>query len=300
MGLSISSILQQKSLSGKDKEMNVISYKVGMGQILVEGGDVEGNLNRAIQMIDRAAEESCKMVVLPECLDIGWTYPEIPELAQPIPGKISEVLSHAAKEKNIYVIAGLTEQAENHIYNAALLISPEGEILIKHRKINILKIAQDIYSIGDRLSVAHTPLGTIGINICADNFPTSQVFAHSIARMGAQILLSPSAWAVPADHDNEKEPYGSLWKGSYTTLAELYNMTIIGVSNVGWIKGGPWDGRKCIGNSIAVDSNGTLSMECPYGVTAEAFKAVEVKIIPRKVKGTEIAEMLREKGYEEI
>ena len=278
--------------------MDVIGYKVGMGQMLVEGGEVAANLNRAVQMIDRAAKESCKIVVLPECLDIGWTYIEAPKLAQPIPGKVSEILSLAAREKNVYVVAGLTERSEEHIYNTAVLISPEGEILIKHRKINILKIAQGLYSIGNRLSVTHTSLGTIGINICADNFPTSLVFAHSIARMGAQILLSPSAWAVPADHDNAKKPYGSLWRESYTALAKLYDMTIIGVSNVGWIKSGPWDGRKCIGCSIAVGPDGTLLTQCQYGVTAETFKAVEVKIIPRKVKGTEIAEMLKEKGYE--
>ena len=37
--------------------------------------------------------------------------------------------------------------------------------------------------------------------MAADNFPDSLVLGHSLARMGAQILLSPSAWAVPADHD---------------------------------------------------------------------------------------------------
>ncbi len=45
--------------------------------------------------------------------------------------------------------------------------------MLKHRKINILDIAQDLYATGDRLSVASTSFGTVGVNICADNFPDS-------------------------------------------------------------------------------------------------------------------------------
>jgi len=54
----------------------VAEYDVGLGQILVAGGAVEANLERAAAMIGRAADEGCRMVVLPECLDCGWTQPE--------------------------------------------------------------------------------------------------------------------------------------------------------------------------------------------------------------------------------
>ncbi len=41
-------------------------------------------------------------------------------------------------------------------------IDPRGEIVLVHRKINELDIAHDLYSIGDRLGVAATELGTLG------------------------------------------------------------------------------------------------------------------------------------------
>ncbi len=53
-----------------------MDIKVGMGQILVEGGRVKANLKRAVTMIKKAAAEGCDIIVLPECLDVGWTYPE--------------------------------------------------------------------------------------------------------------------------------------------------------------------------------------------------------------------------------
>jgi len=276
--------------------METICYKLGMGQLLVEGGKLDENLERAARMVKRASEAGCSIVVLPECLDLGWTHPSARELAAPIPGRQSEALRAAAEEAGIHVVAGITERDGVRIYNTALLISPRGEIILKHRKINILGIAQDLYSVGDRLGVVETPLGTLAVTICADNFPNSLVFAHSLARMGAQVILSPSAWAVDADHDNTREPYGGMWKEAYTTIARLYDVTVVGVSNVGWITGGPWKGRKCIGCSMAVGSGGLIA-EASYGEDAEELVVVPITATPHTARGTSIAGMLREKGY---
>jgi predicted amidohydrolase len=278
--------------------MKNISFNLGMAQMFVEGGQADRNLKRATDMIRQAADQRCKIVVLPECLDLGWTDPAARQLARPIPGPHSDALAQAAYRAGIYVVAGLTERAGERIYNAAILISPGGDILLKHRKINIMEIAQDLYSIGDSLAIAHTPLGTIGINICADNFPNSLVFGHSLARMGAQLLLSPCAWAMPPEHDNGQEPYGQLWKTAYTPLTQLYDLTVVGVSNVGWLRGGPWQGYKCIGCSLAMGPGGVILAEGPYGEAAESLIVVEVEPIERTITGEAIAKMLAAKGYE--
>jgi predicted amidohydrolase len=274
------------------------TYKIGMGQILVEGGAVKANLARAVAMIERAAGKGCRLVVLPECLDCGWTYPDSPKLASPVPGPSSDALAAAARKNRIYVVAGLTERDGPLVYNAAVLISDDGALLLKHRKINVLTIAQDIYAIGDRLGVAHTPLGTIGIDICADNFPDAVVIGHTLARMGAQLILAPSSWAVDADHDNAKDPYGAFWMRSHAELARLYDLTIVSVSNVGWIKAGVWKGRKCIGCSMAVGPGGKKLADAPYGVDAEHLDVIEVAPVPRTVRGTAISQMLKGKGFE--
>lgn len=278
--------------------MNKTSFNLAMAQMLVKGGLPDHNLQQARWMIRQAAEQGCAVVVLPECLDLGWTDPAARQLAQPIPGPHSDLLAEAARQANIYVVAGLTERAGERIYNAAVLISPQGDILLKHRKINIMEIAQDLYATGDSLAVAQTPLGTIGLTICADNFPNSLVFGHALARMGAQLLLSPCAWAMPPEHDNKKEPYGDLWKSAYTTLTSLYDLTVVGVSNVGRLRGGPWQGYKCIGCSLAVGPGGIILAEGPYGEAAEAVIAVEVEPIEPAVTGAAMAKMLAGKGYE--
>src|SRR5437868_5501298 len=171
--------------------MNRGSFLLGMAQIRVEGAAVTANLQRARAALHEAAELGCRIAVLPECLDVGWAHPAARELAQPVPGATSERLAEAARETGLYVAAGLTERAGDRLYNAAILLSPTGEILLKHRKINLLVDVEALYSPGDRLGVAETPLGAIAVNICADNFPDSLGLAHAQARMGAQLLLSP-------------------------------------------------------------------------------------------------------------
>jgi predicted amidohydrolase len=273
------------------------SFRVGMAQILVEGGQPESNLGRAVRAIGEAAAQGCRLVVLPECLDMGWTDPSARDLARPIPGPHSEAVARAAKQRRIFVAAGLVERAGDRLYNAAVLIDPEGRILLHHRKINELDIALDLYSIGDRLGVVGTELGTLGLSTCADNFSTSLAIGHVLARMGAQLILAPSAWAVETDHDNGREPYGQLWLDSYSELARLYDLTVIGVSNVGRLTAGPWAGRKVIGCSLAVGPGGAVLARGPYGEHAEALVVVDVEPRPPIGRGTRIADALESRGY---
>jgi len=276
----------------------VESYQIGMAQVQVEGGQPQANLGRAVCAIAQAASQGCRLVVLPECLDLGWTDPSARDLAQPIPGPHADRLAQAARAHKLYVAAGLVERSGQRLYNAAILLGPSGEILLHHRKINELDIALDLYSIGDRLGVVETDLGILGLNICADNFSNSLAIGHVLARMGAQVILSPSAWAVDADHDNAREPYGQLWRDSYTQLARLYDVTVIGVSNVGGITGGPWKGRKCIGCSLVVGPGGEILAQGPYGEQAEALVCVQVQVQPPVARGTDIAATLQAKGYQ--
>lgn len=268
-----------------------------MGQLLVEGGAPERNLARAVQMISQASSRGCKVIVLPECLDLGWTHPSALEIAQPVPGTHSDLLCASAREHGIYVAAGLVEREGDYVYNSAILVSPQGKILLKHRKINELSIAHHLYTTGCSLAVADTSFGRTALNICADNFPNSLAIGHAQARMGARILLSPSSWAVPADFDNQKTPYGDLWEGSYKTLALHYQIAVVGVSNVGWLTAGPWEGQKCIGCSLAIGPDGEVLARGPYGEDAEELIVVDVPIVENNLRGTDIGEFLHKRGY---
>ena len=275
--------------SGTPTEVDVNrSFKLAMVQMLVEGGRREDNLTRAEARIREASLNGAHVALLPELCDLGWTHPSARELAEPIPdGMASRRLMRAAAENRIYLCAGLTERDGDRIYNSAVLVSPRGELLLKHRKINELDIAHDLYAQGDRLNVVPTEYGTIGVLICADATARHNTLLRSLGYMGADVILSPSAWAVPPDHDNVETPYGETWRAPYRTVAREFKLWIAGVSNVGPLEEGPWKGWHCIGCSLAFDPEGTEVLQGPYGVAADAILYVDVRTVPRPGRGTD-------------
>ena len=248
--------------------------KIALAQMLVEPGEQEANLDRAELRILEAAKRGADVALLPECLDFGWTHPSALRSATGIPGgDACQRFIRAAVDNRIFVCAGLVERLGERLFNSAVFIDPEGSLLLHHRKINELDFAQELYSKGDRLGVANTPFGKIGLMICADGFAPGQAISRSLAMMGAEIILSPCAWAVPADYDNEKTPYGQIWLDNYGPVSREYGVTIVGCSNVGPITAGPWEGRRCIGNSMAIDHHGNRIACLPHG--AEALEIIE-------------------------
>jgi len=257
--------------------MSIKPFKLALIQMHVEGGEKTRNLNHAVELIAEAASNGAQVALLPECLDLGWTHPSSLTEAEPISvGFPCTTLINAAIKNKIYVCAGLTEKAEGKVYNSAAIIDTNGIIKCLHRKINELEIGYDFYSQGDRLNIAETEFGTFGLMICADARAQDFVLSKALGQMGADIILSPCAWAVPDDHDNSKTPYGKEWQDAYSNVAKEFSVWIAGVSNVGLINGGPWKNRKCIGCSLVVGSDGKEIAQGPYGVDAETILYVDV------------------------
>lgn len=224
-----------------------------------------------------AAASGAHIVILPETLDCGWTHPSAREFAGPIPGGASyERLRALARCEGVYLCAGLVEASGERRFNAAVLFSPDGELLLHHRKIHELELAHELYGRGDRLAVAHTPFGTVGVMICADAFAPGESISRTLALMGAQIILSPCAWAVPTDHDQARDPYGVLWRECYGRVARECGVWIAGASNVGPVVTGEWAGRKCIGCSLVLGPDGEPAAQAPYGVEADTVLTVDV------------------------
>ena len=247
-------------------------------QAHLAGGERDRNIAHVLDLVADAAAQDARIVVVPECFPLGWTDPSAAELADAVPdGETTRVLRDAAREHGVYLCSGVVERAGEQVYNAAVLIDPAGEILLHHRKLNELDIGHPFYATGDRLGVVDTPLGRIGLMICADAFAEDRVVTRTLGLMGAELILSPSAWAVPADHDQDAEPYGDLWRNAYGPVCREHDLYVVGVSNVGWIPDGPWAGRKCVGCSLLMGPDGIVA-EAPYGPDAETIVLADLEV----------------------
>ncbi len=252
----------------------------------VEGGDRYKNLFHAEELLVEAAAHRADTALLPEAFDLGWTHPACVAEANSIPdGKTCRKLCEMARQHGIYICSGLVEKAGDKIYNSAVMIDKGGNILLVHRKLNELEIGHEYYGQGDRLGVCHTEVGTIGLMICADGFAQDRVLSRALCYMGADIILSPCAWAVPADHDNHKDPYGKTWREAYTPVAKEFSVWMVGVSNVGPLTAGPWAGWNCIGCSLVIGPDGREILQGPYGVDAETILYVDVSTVSRPARG---------------
>jgi len=263
-----------------------MGFKLALIQMSVECGNKNRNLAHAEKLIDEAAANGADLALLPEAMDLGWTHPASQTEAEPIPGgEAYKRLARAALDHGIYVCSGLTEKTRDVIFNSAVIIDRHGNLLGLHRKINELTIGHEYYGQGDRLHVVDTEIATLGLMICADGFAKDQVLSRSLCYMGADVILSPSAWAVPSDHDNAATPYGQEWRDAYMPVAKEFSTWIVGVSNVGRISAGPWEGQKCIGCSLVIGPDGREVLQGPYGVDAETILYVDIDVVKRPTRG---------------
>ena len=265
----------------------ITTYKLGMAQMMVEAGKPDANLDRANARIAEAANKGAQIVLLPGAMDLGWTDPSAKTMAYEIPdGKTCRRLRDAAAKNNIYVCAGIIEKDGDKTYNAAVIIDPTGKVILAHRKLNELDIAHDLYDQGDKLNVVPTPLGVLGLYICADATAHGNVLSNSLGYMGADIILSPCAWAVPPGFDNKATPYGDTWRKVYKPVSEMFDLWVVGVSNVGKIEAGPWKNWDCIGNSLVYAPGGKEVLQAPYGDKADTLIYVDITLKDRPARGT--------------
>ena len=266
-----------------------------MGQLLVEGGEPERNLDRAAEMVREAADKNCDLVLLPECLDLAWTHDSSLTEAKSVPGPYSDRICQLAREFNIHICCGLTEWDSGAVFNVAILVNELGEILLKYRKINVLEVARGMYGTGQSLSVVDTRFGKIGVNICSDNYQDSLDIGYVLARMGAQVILSPSSWTSDYSVTEPEGAYGKKWLVPFLKLAKLFDLVIVNATSVGTVVGGPYQGKKMVGCSLAVGPSGILA-EGKYNEFAGELVVVSFPIPQLRRTGTVISEELAAAG----
>jgi predicted amidohydrolase len=228
------------------------SIKVAICQIFCIDGDKEGNfvrIERALQMAGRV-----DLACFPETCLLGWVNPEAHHLADPIPGESTDKLGELAHKYDVMLCVGLAEKEEDKLYDSAVLIDPEGKILLKHRKINILShLMNPPYTPGDRIDAVDTDLGRIGLLICADTFK-DEILSEMLGRK-PQILLVPYGWAAPK---GDWPQHGESLRKTVSKAALSVRAPVVGTDLVGMITHGPWTGYTYGGQSVAANPEGEI------------------------------------------
>lgn len=169
-----------------------MKYKAAVIQTSYLPGDKLGSLNRMEKMLDECAQWGAQLVCLQEYGLIG--YPKA-EWAETIPGPSVERLGKKCKEHGIYLVAGtILEKEENSLYNTVPLIGPDGKLIGKYRKVNILnwppkKEIDAGLKEGNEIILFDTPIGKLGVLTGADLDPCEP--CRILALKGCDVLLAP-------------------------------------------------------------------------------------------------------------
>jgi N-carbamoylputrescine amidase len=228
--------------------------KIAIAQIVCLDGDRKGNLARIGNAVVEAKAQDADIVCLPEMALLGWVYPDAHKRAHPIPGKSSRALSQLAREHQVHLCVGLAEKQGGCLYDTALLIDDKGEILLKHRKMNLLsELMTPPYTPGEEVSIAETRFGRIGVLICADT--------HDSGILAAMAELKPRLVLVPYGYAAQEDAWPGHGKALENVVAHTGKTTgapVIGTNLIGEISHGPWRGMTYGGHSVAADGEGRI------------------------------------------
>lgn len=167
------------------------SVKVAAVQMRSIPYDVEENIRKAESLARQAAAQGARVVVLPELFNTGYCYDDRNfEAGEYLSGPTARWLRRTAKTLNIYIAGTIIERDRTNCYDTLIFVSPQGR-LISYRKRWLALQEKCYFKKGDHPLLLETPLGRIGIGVCADMFD-QKVWKRFKGK--ADLLIISSAW----------------------------------------------------------------------------------------------------------
>ncbi|HEY4484784.1 MAG TPA: nitrilase-related carbon-nitrogen hydrolase [Nitrospiria bacterium] len=170
--------------------------RAGFYQFKPEFGEVRKNVEAVVRKLNRVEAD---LIVLPELFTSGYQFVskrETAELAEEIPrGDTTRRLIALAKDKKMWLVAGLPEREGRLLYNSAVLVGPRG-YAATYRKVHLFYEEKRWFEAG-REGFRSYDIGRarIGMMICFDwIYPEA---ARSLALAGADIICHPSNLVLP-------------------------------------------------------------------------------------------------------
>jgi predicted amidohydrolase len=171
--------------------------RVAVAQLEPKLAEKERNLDACLARLEEAAVQDAQLTVFPECAIPGYMFDSAEEAhpyAEEIPGPSTEAFERECRRLGVHAITGLIEHEGDTLYNAAILVGPDG-LIGSYRKTHLPFLGVDRFVMpGDELKVFDTALGRIGLIICYDlRFPE---VTRTLALQGADLVALPTNFPI--------------------------------------------------------------------------------------------------------
>lgn len=148
------------------------------------------SVERFCRLVEEHAAGRPDVTCLPEGITLVGTGKSYADVAEPVPGPTTTRLGALAARLRSYVCAGLYERVGPVIYNTAVLIGRDGQLVGSYRKTHLPREEVDGgLTPGDSYPVFQTDFGKVGLLVCWDvQFPEP---ARAMGLRGAEVILLP-------------------------------------------------------------------------------------------------------------
>ena len=238
------------------------SFLMGAVQ-MTSTADRARNLDTAVRLVQEAAGLGAKLVGLPE--NFAFMGPEEARHAgaESLEGPTLGALRELARRLGIHLLAGsIAEKVEDpkKTANTSVLVADDGSIAAVYRKIHLFDVnipdgaryaESEVVVPGDKVVVAPTHLGRVGLTVCYDlRFPE---LYRRLSELGAEILTIPSAFTLFTGKDH--------WEVLVRARAIENLAFVMAPAQVGRHSAS----RQTFGNAMIVDPWGVVLARCPDG-----------------------------------
>ncbi|PRA24916.1 nitrilase family protein [Pseudomonas poae] len=212
----------------------------------------QSNLDTSLSLALQAVKKGANLIVLPELANTGYLFSNRQEAfqhAESIPdGPSLRAWMDFARDRQVYLVAGLAEREGMQLFDTAVLLGPDG-LIGKYRKAHLWNKEKLWFSPGNLgFPVFETPIGRIGLLICWDIwFPE---VPRILTQQGADIICSLNNWVwTPPPLFDE----AGKCMASYLTMtaAHVNNVFIAAANRIGEECGGRY-----LGCSLIAGTNG--------------------------------------------
>jgi predicted amidohydrolase len=228
--------------------------------------DVTKNLERVHALVGEAARAGAELVTLPEnfaFMGEEQSKREIAESTEDGGGPITKAVTSAAQKSGVWVVAGGMPEASGDAarpYNTSLLVSPDGIIVARYRKIHLFDVdlpdgtrllESGATSAGADPVVATVDTVKVGMTICYDlRFPE---LYRRLVDQGVRIVTVPAAFTLTTGKDH--------WHVLLRARAIENQVFVVAPAQHGRHP----RGRTTYGKSLIVDPWGDVLAQCGEG-----------------------------------
>ena len=238
------------------------TYLLGAVQ-MTSTADRARNLATAIRLLNEAADLGAKLVGLPENFAFMGRDEDRIANAEGVEGPTMAAIREVARARRIWIVAGSIAEnvgQKDRTANTSVLVAEDGSIAATYRKIHLFDVnipdgaryaESESVAPGDKVVLAPTPLGRVGLTICYDlRFPE---LYRQLAGLGAEVVFIPAAFTLFTGKDH--------WEVLIRARAIENLCYVVAPAQVGRHSAN----RLTYGNAMIVDPWGTVLARCPDG-----------------------------------